>query len=75
MPTLAKFIEVATSNGCRPGDTMSLTGSGTPVRARYLVGPNGVIYPLPSIADDERLAPDTIRSIERALNIKTGLLP
>jgi catechol 2,3-dioxygenase-like lactoylglutathione lyase family enzyme len=43
-------------------------------RRRCLIGPPGnrIRYPLPGMADDERMTPTLIGSIERTLGINTG---
>ena len=76
-PTLREFIDVAVSMGCEERSLdVSLVGPRGATAIRYLLSPaKRVIYPLPDIADQDRLAHSTVASLERALGIDTGLVP
>lgn len=76
-PTLREFIDAAVRMGCEERSLeASLVGSRGAMTIRYLLSPaKKVIYPLPDIADHERLAHSTVASLERALGIDTGLVP
>lgn len=70
MPTLRQFIDEAKKHGCTEGYSKSeLVGPRGSARVHYLIGPNGVVYPLPDIKDDDRLTPTIMASIARALQI------
>ena len=71
-PTLRQLIERARSLGCREESVPGIVGPRGSAPGRCLVGPNGIPYPLPGIADDQRVYPPLIRSIERTLKIKLG---
>jgi|GEM_PF-1600660 hypothetical protein len=51
-----------------------IVGSNGPIDSRCLIGPppSRIPYPLPGIADDDRLTPTLVGSIERTLGISTG---
>jgi hypothetical protein len=70
MPSLKEFIEAAVREGCREGISRSeIPGRNGPMRARYLVGRNGVPYILPDIDDHECLTPTVLASMRRALRV------
>lgn len=74
MPTLREFIEAALEEGCEEkfseGEIVGQRGA---AKARYLVGRNGVIYIVPNMKDNERLAPSVMASMARALKIRAFL--
>ena len=71
MPTLRDVIDKAVEQGCRYGELRGeLTGPRGQAKARYLINRNQVIYPLPNLPDDWRLAPTVLASMVRSLGIE-----
>jgi hypothetical protein len=74
LPTLREFLDAAIAQGCQVVEVLGVVGPQGPIAARCLIGPPGnrIPYPLPGMADDERMTPTLIGSIERTLGISTG---
>jgi len=70
VPTLRELVGTAVSQGCKYSELQGeLVGPRGRITARYLVSRAGVIYPLGSRKDEERLYPTTFLSMVRVLGI------
>jgi hypothetical protein len=69
MPTYRQFMDYAESKGCHLKTIRRIIGPDGPIVSSYLLGPNAIVVLLPNIPLDEYLAPSTLQSYERALEI------
>ena len=77
MPTWGEFIKALISRGCRQGEAGELIGPRGATIIRYLEAPNGVTTMISPSAmrPSERVTPNTYRTFERTLDVRTGLIP
>ena len=65
-PTLRHFIDAAVARGCQEKRLQGPEGVG---EIHYLIGLNGVLYPLSNMDENERLTPTESASLRRVLGI------
>jgi hypothetical protein len=76
MPTWGEFIKALISKDCRQGEAGDLIGPRGATIVRYLEAPSGVTTAiLPNVKPSTRVTTTTYLSFQRALGVKTGLVP
>jgi hypothetical protein len=77
MPTWGEFIKAAKEKDCREGEAGELIGPRGSTLIRFLAAPepSTVVAVLPSVAASARMTPNSYKSFQRLLGIRTGLVP